>query len=142
MPTSYTVVMQDPQKEARLESVVSSEKSGPKGLGKTLATLFLAVSIGAAGYGIRALESHSSYLEEKLTKPYVLKITEYGIRQGYADEIWKMFPEDERYRLIKKEIVEMPVSRSWEVVRPAIEEKIKYEWQEFKKDVSRIFLRD
>ncbi len=121
--------------ESRLESPVNTRRR----IRRSLGVILLAISMGAAGYGLKSLETRIDYHMDKLTKPYMMKVTDHAIRQGYTDDIWKMFPEHERYRLVKKDIVEMPVNKSWDVVKPALSAKIKYELEELKDGIYKMF---
>lgn len=133
--------MADKPKEKVLGSkVVKEEVIEPQGKGfeKRLGIALLIVSVGAAGYGVGARGYQKVYLE-KLTKPYVLKITDHAIREGYTQEIWEMFPGPTRHYIMKRELSGLPLKQSWSIVRPSLERKIKYEWREFRSDVAQIY---
>jgi hypothetical protein len=114
------------------EEIISQPRSSK---GKKLGIVLLALSFGAAGYGLKTLQINQNYLKEKLTKQYVLKITNHGINEGYTDEVWQMIPDQQRYRLMKEELAEMPLKQSWSIVRPTLENKIKHEFQKNKRNV-------
>jgi hypothetical protein len=124
-------------KERVIDSKVVSEMPVKNGKPRrALHVLVVAAAVGAVGYGLVDIAYRTGYAE-KFSKQYVMTVTEYGIQKGYAGEMWTKFPKEEQKRLAQKTIVELPVQESWEVVKPALEAKVKYEWENFKKGLAK-----
>jgi hypothetical protein len=120
-----------PEEKVLESKVVNEQRVKKNGSARnTIGAVILALSVGAVGYGARDFQFRNGYVGKDL----MLRVANHAVQKGYSENVWRIFPENEKYLLMKRELSAMPLEKSWNLVKPTIDKKAGQEYDPVKKD--------